>query len=86
MYLYYDRAGNLREIINDANRQRNINYNEIYVYVEPSADQPQPEDGVYKLPAQWNTANAAFTRNGVDLVGSLTSMSKITIDEIPYNK
>lgn len=75
MYVYFDKNGTLREIINDdAIRQGNSNVNSVYAYMEgdEGEDQSQKWWSVYQLPSG-------------DLTNE-TAESGIEILELPYDR
>ena len=71
MYLYFDRLGVLKEIINDeALRQGNYNVNKLYIYCE--------RNDIVRLDVSYLLPNS--------LVVGPTSFNKTETAEIPYDK
>ena len=71
MYLYFDRLGVLKEIINDeALRQGNYNVNKLYIYCE--------RNDIVRLDVSYLLPNS--------LVVGPTSFNETETAEIPYDK
>ena len=81
MYLYFDKNGVLKEVINDkALRQGNYDVNKIYIYIEDlDYTQPQQMDVSYRLSDGTRIPVSAYELN----FGAISENNKM---EVPYNR